>query len=162
MTPWSVIAAAVIPSSLTLATYSLILFEPSRRLYSVWTCKCAKFILCSLLFSVFHSSRNEGDFQLVEENFVGWWRRISKYMYSGSPRQNIPMNPRKRESCSAMASTIPGFHLHCLEGNRSTYIWKSACSTVSNDFLGVLESSERELMETQIILNCAVTTLFIL
>ena len=69
MTPWSVIAAAVIPSSLTLATYSLILFEPSRRLYSVWTCKCAKFILCSLLFSVFHFSRNEGDFQLVGEKF---------------------------------------------------------------------------------------------
>lgn len=29
-------------------------------------------------------------------------------------------------------------------------------------FWGVLEAAERELMETQIILNCAVTTLFIL
>ena len=33
----------LIPSSLTLATYSLILFEPSSRLYSVWTCRCVKF-----------------------------------------------------------------------------------------------------------------------
>ena len=86
----------------------------------------------------------------------------TKRIVVDSITQTIPMNPLGRESCSAEASTIPGFHLHCLEGNRSTYIWKSACSTVSNDFLGVLESSERELMETQIILNCAVTTLFIL
>ena len=37
MTPWSVIAALSMPSSLTRLTYSLILFEPSSRLYSVWT-----------------------------------------------------------------------------------------------------------------------------
>lgn len=42
--PWSVIAAAVMPSSLTRFTYSLILLEPSSRLYSVWTCKCANAI----------------------------------------------------------------------------------------------------------------------
>ena len=52
-----------------------------------------------------------------------------------------------------MASTIPEFHLHCLEGNWSTYIWKSACSTVSNDFRVVLEAPGRESMGTQIILN---------
>ena len=70
-----------------------------------------------------------------------------------------------QESWKPLLNTIPVFggSSECFaEGNRSTYIWKSACSTVSNDFLGVLESSERELMETQIILNCAVTTLFIL
>ena len=77
------------------------------------------------------------------ENFIGWWAADFQIYVL-------------RESCSAKASTIPGFHLHCLEGNRSTYIWKSACSTVSNDFLDVLESAGRELMETQIILTCAV------
>ena len=80
----------------------------------------------------------------------------TKRIVINSITQTIPMNPLGRESCSAEASTIPGFHLHCLEGNRSIYIWKSACSTVSNDFLDVLESAGRELMETQIILTCAV------
>ena len=37
-----VMAAAVMPSSLTRRTYSLILLDPSSNEYSVWTCKCAK------------------------------------------------------------------------------------------------------------------------
>ena len=44
------IAALFMPSSLTLATYSLILFDPSRRLYSVCTCKCVKLIVFSSIF----------------------------------------------------------------------------------------------------------------
>ena len=32
----------IFPSSFTRATYSLILFDPSSKLYSVWTCKCVK------------------------------------------------------------------------------------------------------------------------
>lgn len=35
---------------LDLATYSLILFDPSRRLYSVCTCKCVKLIVFSSIF----------------------------------------------------------------------------------------------------------------
>ena len=46
----AVIAALFMPSSLTLATYSLILFDPSRRLYSVCTCKCVKLIVFSSIF----------------------------------------------------------------------------------------------------------------
>ena len=41
-------AALFIQNSLTLETYSFILFEPSKRLYSVWTCRCVNDMLCFL------------------------------------------------------------------------------------------------------------------
>ena len=40
---------------------------------------------------------------------VDWTKRI----VIDSITQTIPMNPLGRESCSAEASTIPGFPLHC-------------------------------------------------
>ena len=60
ITPWSVMARLFIPSSLALFVISLILLEPSNRLYSVWTCKCAKFIynhLFNFYFVFIYSSQ---------------------------------------------------------------------------------------------------------
>ena len=53
-------------------------------------------------------------------------RRISKYIYSGSLRGN---GDETQESWKPLLNTIPAFRgsSECFaEGNRSTYIWKSA------------------------------------
>ena len=42
------------------------------------------------------------------------YRSQNKIIRFHSVRQDIPMNHLGRESCSAEASTIPVFHLHCL------------------------------------------------
>ena len=57
------------------------------------------------------------------------------------------------KSWKPLLNTIPAFRgsSECFaEGNRSTYIWKSACSTVSNDFLDVLEDGFKEFFEKEV------------
>ena len=70
------IAAAVMPSSFTLATYSFILLEPSRRLYSVWTCRCTNAMKiplskCFLLVSIIDhdNSNRQGNQRTLYKQF---------------------------------------------------------------------------------------------
>lgn len=47
----------------------------------------------------------------------------TKRIVINSITQTIPMNPLGRESCSAEASTIPGFHLHCVISESMTNLF---------------------------------------
>ena len=51
----------------------------------------------------------------------------TKRIVVDSITQTIPMNPLGRESCSAKASTIPGFHLHCVISESTTilFVWST-------------------------------------
>ena len=47
----------------------------------------------------------------------------TKRIFIDSITQTILMNPLGRESCSAEASTIPGFHLHCVISESTTILF---------------------------------------
>ena len=57
--------------------------------------------------------------------------------------QTIPMNHLGRESCSAMASMIPVFHLHCTNMEFSIFIFSGGCVVQMDEHFRLVDPCQK-------------------